>query len=303
MLRKLLGVMMSAFIFVTVFSSCAKKASSNENEEQNNSTSSEQEGTSLAVTEVKNVEPLEITFLDVGKADSMILRLQNSTVVIDCGEKGDGKDIIEILEQNNITYVDYLIITHYDKDHVGGAAKVINNIEVRNVLAPDYEEDSDEMEKYNNALQESGITPQLITSDFSFTLDNTDFTVYAPEKSYYGDDDDNDFSLVTKVVHGKNVLLFTGDAMEQRLEEIMNIGDCDFLKVPYHGRKLDNLEEFLKNVTPEYAVVCTSKGEFAEETQNLLSADNIEYYSTCYNGQIEVVSDGQNISVTPEKTT
>ena len=212
-----------------------------------------------------------------------------------------GKAITNYAEEKNISSVDYLIITHYDKDHVGGAAKVINNIEVKNVLAPDYEESSDEMDKYNKALSEAGITPKLLTGDLSFTLDNAEYTVYAPKQSYYGEDNDNDFSLVTKITHGNNVLLFTGDAMEQRLEEIMDIGDCDFLKVPYHGRSLDNLDDFLSAVTPEKAVVCTSKSEFSADTQKELINRNIEYYATCFNGKIEVKSDGNNIDITAEK--
>lgn len=251
--------------------------------------------------ETVNVGELDLTVFDVGKADSMVLTSENSTVIIDCGEKGDGKEIISYLEEKNISSVDYLIITHYDKDHVGGAAKVINNIEVKNVLAPDYEESSDEMDKYNKALSEAGITPQILTGDFSFTLDNAEYTVYAPKQSYYGEDNDNDFSLVTKITHGNNVLLFTGDAMEQRLEEIMDIGDCDFLKVPYHGRSLDNLDDFLSAVTPEKAVVCTSKSEFSADTQKELINRNIEYYATCFNGKIEVKSDGNNIDITAEK--
>ena len=251
--------------------------------------------------ETVNVGELDLTVFDVDKADSMVLTSENSTVIIDCGEKADGKEIIEYLEEKNISSVDYLIITHYDKDHVGGAAKVINNIEVKNVLAPDYEESSDEMDKYNKALSEAGITPKLLTGDFSFTLDNAEYTVYAPKQSYYGEDNDNNFSLVTKITHGNNVLLFTGDAMEQRLEEIMDIGDCDFLKVPYHGRSLDNLDDFLSAVTPEKAVVCTSKSEFSADTQKELINRNIEYYATCFNGKIEVKSDGNNIDITAEK--
>ena len=259
------------------------------------------ESSEIVQQETVNVGELDLTVFDVGKADSMVLTSENSTVIIDCGEKGDGKEIIEYLEEKNISSVDYLIITHYDKDHVGGAAKVINNIEVKNVLAPDYDEESEEMDKYNKALSEAGITPKLLTGDLSFTLDNAEYTVYAPKQSYYGEDNDNDFSLVTKITHGNNVLLFTGDAMEQRLEEIMDIGDCDFLKVPYHGRSLDNLDDFLSAVTPEKAVVCTSKSEFSADTQKELINRNIEYYATCFNGKIEVKSDGNNLTVTAEK--
>lgn len=244
---------------------------------------------------------MTVTFLDVGKADSMIIRTPQSTVIIDCGEKGDGKEIVSLLEDEGVTTVDYLIITHYDKDHVGGASKVIKNLDVKNVLAPDYEEISEEMDKYHKALAEKNITPQLLTSDLSFELDSADYTVFAPEKDYYGEDNDNDFSLVTKVKYHDITFLYTGDAMEQRLEEIMDVGHCDLLKVPYHGRKLDNLKDFLDAVTPSCAVVCTSAEEFASKTQNALSERNIPTYSTCYNGRITAVSNGRDLNVTSEK--
>ncbi|MDE6834425.1 MAG: MBL fold metallo-hydrolase [Ruminococcus sp.] len=236
-----------------------------------------------------------VDFLDVGKADCMVLRTENSTVVIDCGEKGDGKQILSLLAENGIESVDYLIITHYDKDHVGGSAKLINNIDVKNVLAPDYTEESNEMEKYNKALNAKNITPVLMHEDITFTLDDVEYTVYAPEKDFYGEDNDNDFSLVTKVVYHDTTMIFTGDAMEQRLEEIMNIGNCTLLKVPYHARKLDNLETFISRVRPEYAVSCTSESEFSSDTEEILNKYRIRSYATCYNGRITAVSDGYDI--------
>lgn len=248
--------------------------------------------------EVNQYPKFTVEFLDVGKADCMVMYTENSTVIIDCGEKGDGKKILELLEEKGIESVDYLIITHYDKDHVGGAAKVINNIEVKNVLAPDYEENSDEMDKYIKALDSKNITPVRMTENISFTLDNVQYTVYAPEKTY---DNDNDFSLVTKAVYHDTSFLFTGDAMYKRLEEIMDIGKCTLLKVPYHARKIENLGEFLDNVKPQYAVACTSEDEFSGNTKKLLEKSDIKYYATCFNGNITAVSDGNKIDVLCEK--
>lgn len=244
---------------------------------------------------------LKVTFLDVGKADSIAIQTENSTVVIDCGQKGDGKDLVALLEESGVTSVDYLIITHYDQDHVGGASKLIKNIEVKDILAPDYEEQSEEMDKYHSAMAEKGIEPQLLTSDLSFTLDGAEFTVYAPKQTFYGEDDDNDFSLVTKVVYHENTFLFTGDAMEQRLDEIMDIGKCTLLKVPYHGRKLDNLADFLDKVKPKCAVICTSEKELSKKTQEALDKRSIVTYSTCFNGRIVVTSNGVQLSVECEK--
>lgn len=240
-------------------------------------------------------------FIEAGKADAIVLRSESSTVVMDCGDKGDGKKIVAYLEENDITTVDYLIITHYDKDHVGGAAKIIKSFDVKSVLAPDYEEESEEMTKYKKALAGKGIEPTLVTEDIAFTLDDTEYTVFAPDRTDYGEDNDNDFSLVTRVVHHDNVFLFTGDAMEQRLEEIMDVGQCTLLKLPYHGRKLDNLADFLGAVKPGCAVVCTSSNEFSGKTQTLLEKSGIPVYATCYNGDITAVSNGKTIEMTTEK--
>lgn len=268
-----------------------------------NTTVSETGTEAVTGTGAVSMPELTVTFLDIGKADSIIINGSKSTVVIDCGEKGDGKDIVKFLEKRGVTSIDYLIITHYDKDHVGGAAKVINNFDVQNVLAPDYSENSPETEKYNDALKKNKITPQLLTENLSFELDGAQYTVFAPEQTYYGPDNDNDFSLVTRLDYNDASFVFAGDAMEQRLSEVMDIGDCDLLKLPYHGRRIGNLEEFLDASTPEYVVVCTSKEEFSAYTQNSLKDKKIPFWSTCFNGDITAVTNGETITVTCEKGT
>jgi len=250
-----------------------------------------------------NAKEFKADFIDVGKADAIVLQSETGTVVIDCGEKGDGKKIAAILEESGRNTIDYLIITHFDKDHVGGAAKVLNNFEVKNVLTPDYDGTVDEYNKFCKVLEENGTPRTRLTSDMTFTLDDVDYTVYAPKKSSYGggDSDENDFSLVTKAVHHKNTLLFTGDAMEERLDEIMDIGKCTLLKIPYHGRKLDNLGDFLKATSPKCAVVCTDSSTFSGKVQDMLSDMKIPTYSTCFNGNITAVSNGASIEFTTEK--
>lgn len=250
-----------------------------------------------------NAKELKVTFLDVGKADAIVLQSESSTVVIDCGEKGDGKKISSILEESGTTVIDYLIITHFDKDHVGGAPKVLKTFDVKNVLTPDYTGNVSEYDKFAETLDGRGITPMKLKEDISFTLDDVDYTVYAPKKDFYGDGDsaENNFSLVTKAVHHNNTLLFTGDAMEERLDEIMDIGKCTLLKVPYHGRKLDNLGDFLKATEPKCAVVCTDSNEFSGKMQDLLKKQKINTYATCFNGEITAVSDGSQIKIDTEK--
>ena len=262
--------------------------------------SSDSSGTSGNDTGEKG-DGMTVTFLDVGKADSMVIQTDDSTVVIDCGEKGDGKELVRFLKDQDISTVDCLIITHYDKDHVGGAAKLINKLEVKRVLGPYYQEFSDEADSFRDAMKEAGIEPEYLRTDRELEIGDAEYTVYAPKEDYYGPDNDNDFSLVTKVKYYDTTFLFTGDAMDKRLAEVMDIGDCDLLKVPYHGRKLGNLNEFLDRTKPEYAVVTTSEKEFSPFTEDALESHDVEYRTTFENGVVTAFSDGSTITLSSER--
>lgn len=240
-------------------------------------------------------EQLTVTFLKVGKADGIVLQTAAHTVIIDCGEKSDGKKMVDFLEENGVKTIDYMILTHHDQDHIGGAAKVLKNFTVQNVIAADYTEDSSEYRKLTDAMQAQNLTFQMPDESMTFTLDDAVFTIYPHEGADYADGFDNNCSLVTKIVHHDNTLLFTGDAMQERLSEIMDIGDCDLLKVPYHGRDIANLPAFLDAVTPEYAVISTSKDYLSENVLASLQERNVQTFVTCQDGNITAVSDGREI--------
>ncbi len=243
---------------------------------------------------------IEVTFMDVGKADCMVIRSGETTAVIDCGEKDDGKDLVKFLQKQDVKTVDKLIITHYDKDHVGGAAKLIELMDVRSVIGPDYNEKSDEFDKFRSAMRAKGIGLKCLREDMEFELGGANYRVYAPERSYYGPDDENDFSLVVRLDYHDTSMIFAADAMEQRLSEVMDIGSCDLLKVPYHGRKIANLDSFLDEVSPEYAVVSTSEKEYSSNTSKLLEEHGAEVFTTFDDGDITAVTNGCTISISTD---
>ena len=244
--------------------------------------------------------PLTVTFMNVGKADGMILQTEHHTIVLDCGEKSDGKKMVERLTQYGVTGIDCLILSHYDQDHIGGAAKVISNFDVEKILAPDYEEESEEFQKMTAAMEEKGYSLEIVGETMQFTFDDATFTVYPHLADDYADGYDNNCSLVVKVQHHDETLLFTGDAMQERLTEIMDIGDCDLLKVPYHGREIANLPEFLAAVTPEYGVISTDDENLSAVTMQELADRNVETYVTYQDGNIIAVSDGSSIEISTE---
>jgi beta-lactamase superfamily II metal-dependent hydrolase len=242
-----------------------------------------------------------VTFFKLGKADGMVLQTENHTALIDCGEKSDADTLAEFLDAAGIETIDCIILTHYDQDHIGGAAALIEDYNVLEVIVPDYIEDSKEYRKYTETMQEKGLSQTVLTQEMSFTLDDVEFTVYPHESDDYDESFDNNCSLITKVTHQENVFLFTGDACEERLSEVMDIGTCDLLKVPYHGRKVSNLGAFLDSVQPSYAVISTSKKELSDDTVQCLEERGITSYVTCQDGNITAVSDGESIEIHTDK--
>ena len=238
------------------------------------------------------------TVLKAGQADAIILKTQNHSVIIDLGEEDDGDEISEFLEENNITDIDYILITHYDKDHIGGFSEVMENVTAKNILVPNYEGTSEEYTEFLNTINDKKLTVTRLTEDISFVLDDVLFEVSVPKKQFYKEGD-NDYSLVISVTHGENTFLFTGDAEKERLAEVLSeFGkQYDFVKIPHHGKHNGNTKRFINTVKPQYAVICDSeKNPASDKTLSYLVTQGTEIYST-KNGDVQIVSDGKEIII------
>lgn len=240
----------------------------------------------------------DFTVLKAGQADAIFMQTQNYSIILDCGEKDDGDELVELLQEKGVSNVDYIFITHFDKDHVGGFPEVMENVTASNIIVPDYVGNNDEYEKYLQTVNDKNLTITSLAEDVTFTLDDVLFEVSTPKKRSYAEGD-NDFSLVISVTHGDNTFLFTGDAEKDRLTEVLSeFGkQYDFLKVPHHGKHNKNTKRFITTVKPTYSVICDSEKNPAEdETISLLESVKSKIYST-KDGDISVSSNGMEIKI------
>lgn len=244
---------------------------------------------------------LEVHFFDAGKADAILLTTANSTVLIDTGEQGFGKTILARLEEMEVRQLDVLIVTHFDQDHVGGAAKVLNSIPVGTVLQSNQPKDSEEYEKYVAALSGAGIEPVTVRETYEFTLDGVLYTVDPPRQVQYDEDSSNNSSLIVTVRNGDNRFLFTGDAQTARLVEFLETSSaaCDVLKLPHHGQDEPLLDALLDAAKPSYAVVTSSDDE--PESEAVVSALEGAGIRVLYtrNGAVTLRSDGTSVTEAP----
>ena len=208
---------------------------------------------------------LTVYAFSAGAADAFLITTEHSAILIDCAEKEYGEDIVNYLVDCGITQLDYLIITHFDKDHVGGAKKVIENVMIDHVLQSNVPKESSAYDNYLEALLDAGIEAETVTENLSFDLDGVHYWINPPAGGYSSDESNNS-SLIVSVTNGKDSFLFMGDAEDERITEFLNMhrGTYDFLKVPHHGRSGDMSSMLIQSVRPEIAVVTSSYSEMED---------------------------------------
>lgn len=151
-------------------------------------------------------EEIKITFFDVGKGDAILIETENTSMLIDAGYDDTAEVLLDYLRQRDGEPLDYLVITHFDKDHVGGADHVLKDVGAEQIFQPDYEGDSGQYQEYLEALDAAGQQPELVTDTRSLSFDGAECLIYPPQKQEY-EEEDNDFSLVISMTYNEQRFL------------------------------------------------------------------------------------------------
>lgn len=247
-------------------------------------------------------QELRVDFYDMGKADSMLITAPDGTrILIDAGTNKGGKALVERFAREGIDHIDVMIITHYDKDHVGGADQIIEDVGVGEIYMPVYDKESKQYEQFMEAVDEYGVKTHPIRTKESIRvpLENVEMTITAAHRTNYGHDEENDFSLCTRMVYGETRFLFPGDAEAPRQLELLEEGDlaCDVLKAPYHGRLVSTSERFLAAAAPKIAFIPDGPDDPAsDKVIEILRNLGTDVYCG-KDGGIAVISDGKTVKV------
>ncbi len=247
---------------------------------------------------------LNVYFIDVGQADSILLENKGHYMLIDAGNNEDGPKLVNYFNEQDIKEFDYVVGTHAHEDHIGGMDDIIKNFKIDNFYMPDAITTTKTFEDVLDALEETNVIFQTPKVNQTFNLQDTTITtlsVTADEKNL------NDTSIVLKVKHGTNTFLFMGDASTKIEKNLLNKDiKSDVLKVGHHGSRYSTSLEFLKKVSPEYAVISVGENNTYkhphEEILKRLEEQNIQIYRTDKQGTILAKSNGSIITFSTIKT-
>ena len=203
--------------------------------------------------------------IDVGQGDSFLLHLNNKNILIDTGGKKQTKRIknssivnnttIPLLKSLGIKKINYLILSHGDKDHMGESINLVNNYKVDKVIfncgTYNYlEKDlikvlNKKKIKYYSCINELNINNNKL---------------YFLQTKLYDNENDNSNVIYTEI--NNNKFLFMGDASITTEKEILkeyNLSNIDVLKVGHHGSKTSSGKEFIDIVNPNYSIISVGK--------------------------------------------
>lgn len=230
-------------------------------------------------------------------ADCALIKCDDISILIDTGEKDDGNTIVKYLQKNGISRLDYIIFSHFDKDHCSGALKILEKIKVNEVLHPKFVKESEETSELFSMLGEKYIRATEISDYNEFDLGSLCFKLYPAEKATYVENQSNNSSLVAMVEIQGVRALFTGDCQEERVQELIDSNEdfnADILKLMYHGREVNNEVELIEKIRPKYTVI-TADNDKKKVKKNIEKiGDSLGTYYFTGNGTITfIINDGE----------
>lgn len=250
-----------------------------------------------------------VYFLDSGQSDCTIVICDNEVLMIDSGTVNQVYNIRTNLFTLDIDKIDYLLITHQHDDHMGGASQIIKNYDVTNILMPKLSEtNAVNSLTYNDlitSIAENNVIPKAISYGDTFMLGSAFVEILSPMKQY---ENLNNMSAVVKITYGNTAFLFMGDCEKEVEKNLLRVSadlSANVLKVSHHGSKTSSTNKFLAAVNPEYAVIsCGSDNSYGHPSGDTLKKFEeiaIIPYISSINGHIIVTSDGNSVTVLPEK--
>lgn len=250
-------------------------------------------------------ELLTVTFLDVGQGDAAVLQCGGQTMMIDGGKAKASSYIYSWLKKNQISYLDVMVATHTDADHIGGLSGALNYAKVGTAYCPVTSGTTKTFQSFVRYLKKQGKSITVPKAGDEFSLGGAQVRILGPIDPQA---EGNNSSIVLKVTFGDTSFLFTGDAEREEEQELLESGydlESTVLKVGHHGSDTSTSYLFLRTVNPQYAVISVgADNTYGHPTEAVLSRLRDADVKTCrtdLQGTITAVSDGKKVTFQTER--
>ncbi|MGI6071519.1 MAG: ComEC/Rec2 family competence protein [Lachnospiraceae bacterium] len=246
---------------------------------------------------------LLISFLDVDQGECIFIKSpEGATFLIDAGSAtvGDIYDrrIGSALKYMGAGAIDYLIITHPDRDHISGVLQMLDeDYKIGRIITPHFPENGS-YEEISLLAAGKNIPVSSVYEGMQLSAGGIELTFLAPARGH-GGGGENELSAVICLQYGEFSALFTGDISSRQETELLDSpylpGEIDVLDVAHHGSKNSSCAQFLSAVSPKWAVISAGAdnmyGHPHADTLARLTEAGANVLCTATAGQINIYAD------------
>lgn len=248
----------------------------------------------VLVTFVTNIFVQDfVYFFNVGQGSMNLVITQNVCILIDAGSTNSNNAhnaLKAFLKNKNRKYIDVIIITHFDADHVNGIPELIESFKVGKFLVPNVPTDSEYAIQIFEIIHLKNIPCKQVNNGYVDSVGNVEIEIFSPGENLItqGESFSNDNSIVCGVRVNNTNILFMGDATkytEQKLlydEKILKY-TWDILVVGHHGSSTSTTEEFIQKILPKVAIISAKKSVYGHPSRTvleILKKYNVRIYIT-----------------------
>lgn len=251
---------------------------------------------------------LKFVFMDVGEGDSAYIKLpDNKSFLVDTGNissRGYSRAdfiIIPFLRDSGISTLNAIILTHPDKDHIGGTVDLLKSINTRELIDNGETSDTRAYRKTYDFLDKNKIKIRHITkNEIIYSLKNTTIKIIRPPNT--DDSSNNEDSLITYIKYKNFSALLMGDCESDSLEYLKPIvkTPVNIIKLGHHGSYKSVSADLLKYLKPQYAIISVGKNDYGHphnKTLKLLNRYGVKTFRTDIDNAINVTTDGKKINI------
>jgi len=246
---------------------------------------------------------MTVHFMDVGQGGGVFIEKDGQNILYDCGDTFAGKGVLRYLEAHAVKIIDFMVISHAHKDHMGGCIDVLKSqIKVRKVLHNGSNASTNIWTEFLNTARGKAELEQI---EHDTKEGGMEILVAYDSHGRFSKEADN--SILVRLVDGQIQVLLTGDCEAVCEKEIMKESDvkATVLNVGHHGSNASSSTPFLNQVAPKISVISVGAGnQYGHPTLpalERLAEAKTHVYRTDLNGSVVVNSDGNTVTVDTEK--
>ena len=247
---------------------------------------------------------LTFAMLNVGQGDGLFIESPTGTQVMFDG--GPIHSVLGPLARVMSPFdrsIDAIVITNPDADHISGFLDILKTYKVGEVFESGTLTDSKTYQNLREEMKKQNIPDVLVKKGMRLDLGGGVFVdILFPDRDV-SSWATNDGAVVARLSYGKTSVMLTGDATMLTEQIILSENSSKqlqstILKVGHHGSRTSTSGEFVKAVTPSYALISDGKdnkyGHPHQETLDTLASFGAKIFRTDLLGTIIMKSDGQN---------